>query len=147
MSSEKYVKEAIHNVELELAKNNQRLPTKVSTPFSSNYRPELDISSMLNPSQTNYYQQIIGVLRWMAELGQIDIHLPVALLAQYLAQPRIGHLEQAFHIFAYLKRHDRSRIVLDPSRPQLNEQNFIKADWTDFYRDAKDTMPPNAPEP
>ena len=36
---------------------------------------------------------------------------------------------------------------MDPSRPQLNEQNFIKADWTDFYRDAKDTMPPNAPEP
>jgi hypothetical protein len=83
----------------------------------------------------------------MVELGRIDIHLPVALLAQYLAQPRIGHLEQAFHIFAYLKRHDRSRIVLGPSRPQINEQNFIKADWTDFYRDAKDIIPPNAPEP
>ncbi len=69
MSSEKYVKEAIHNVELELAKNNQRLPTKVSTPFSSIYRPELDVSTLLNPSQTNYYQQIIGVLRWMVELG------------------------------------------------------------------------------
>jgi hypothetical protein len=80
-------------------------------------------------------------------LGRIDIHLPVALLAQYLAQPRIGHLEQAFHIFAYLKHHDRSQIILDPSRLQVNEQSFIKADWTDFYHDAKDTMPPNAPEP
>jgi hypothetical protein len=56
-------------------------------------------------------------------------------------------LDQCFHIFAYLKAHSRSRIVLDPIEPTINEQAFIQADWSDFYRDAKEAIPPNAPEP
>jgi hypothetical protein len=60
----------------------------------------------------NWYQKLIGMLHWAVELGHIDIHLSVALLAQYLVQPRAGHLEQGFHIFAYLKGHIRSKIVL-----------------------------------
>ena len=50
-------------------------------------------------------------------------------------------------MFAYLKFHDRSRIVLDPSRPRIDESRFIKQDWTEFYRDAQEPVPPNAPEP
>jgi hypothetical protein len=42
--------------------------------------------------------------------------LEVSLLSQYNACPRVGHLEKAFEIFAYLSRHSRSRIVFD-SRP------------------------------
>ena len=42
MSSEKYVKAAIENIEQMLAESNQRLPTKCRTPLSSGYRPELD---------------------------------------------------------------------------------------------------------
>jgi hypothetical protein len=81
------------------------------------------------------------------ELGRIDIHLSVALLAQYLSQPRRGHLHQVFHVFAYLKAHARSRIVLDPTVPQVNENSFETADWTEFYADATEAIPPNAPEP
>ena len=40
MSSEKYVKSAIKNIEQTLAETNQRLPTKCRTPLSSGYRPE-----------------------------------------------------------------------------------------------------------
>jgi len=69
------------------------------------------------------------------------------LLAQYLAAPRVGHLDQAFHVFAYLKAHSRSRIVLDPAEPCIDEQSFLVADWSEFYRDAKEPIPPNAPEP
>ena len=42
MSSEKYVKAAIENLEQTLAESNQRLPIKCRTPLSSGYRPELD---------------------------------------------------------------------------------------------------------
>jgi hypothetical protein len=46
-----------------------------------------------------------------------------------------------------LKSHDHSRIVLDASRPKIDETRFVKHDWTEFYRDAKEPIPPNAPEP
>jgi hypothetical protein len=148
ISADKYLKEAIQNIENELHKMGKQLPTKVNTPLSSNYRPELDVSSLRPDHLANYYQQILGILCWLVELGRIDIHLPFALLAQYLTLPCYGHLDQAFHIiFAYLKRHNRSWIVLDPTRPQVDESQFIQADWKEFYPDAVESIPPNAPEP
>lgn len=89
MSAEKYLKEAIRNVESNLAKYHKRLPSNVSIPLSSNYRPELDISVPLTASDHHTYQQLIGILRWAVELGRIDIHLTVALLAQHLAAPTL----------------------------------------------------------
>ena len=147
MSAEKYIKEAIRTVESDLAKLDKRLPSNISTPLSSNYRPELDVSPTLDDDFTNWYQKLIGILRWAVELGRIDIHLSVALLAQYLVQPRAGHLDQVFHMFAYLKAHSRSRIVLDDSKPLVDEQQFVQVDWTEFYPDAQEPIPPNAPAP
>jgi hypothetical protein len=56
------VSEAINNVELELQAKSQKLPTKTSTPLSSGYQPELDVSPLLNDDETNYYQNLIGIL-------------------------------------------------------------------------------------
>lgn len=81
------------------------------------------------------------------ELGRIDIHLSIALMAQYLAQPRIGHLDQVYHIFAYIKAHIRSRIILDPTVPYVNNDRFLQVDWREFYPDATEAVPTNAPEP
>jgi hypothetical protein len=147
MSSSKYVKEAVRLVEQELIKMNKRLPNRVHTPLSSGYRPELDVSPLLEDKEANYYQQLIGVLRWAVELGRIDIAFCTAIMSKYMVQPRHGHLNELFHMFAYLKAHDRSRLVLDASRPHVDESRFIKQDWTDFYRDAEEPIPPNAPEP
>jgi len=61
------------------------------------------------------YQNLIGVARWICELGRIDILHEVSLLSQYMAQPRKGHLTQLLNIFFYLKHHERSWMVLDPS--------------------------------
>ena len=63
MSSEKYVKSAIENIEQILAETNQRLPTKCRTPLSSGYRPELDTSSELKAEGLQRYQELIGILR------------------------------------------------------------------------------------
>ncbi len=147
ISAERYLKEAITNLEVHLQKLNKQLPTKIITPLTSKYRPELDLSPFLDIDFTQWYQQLIRQLRWAVELGRIDIHLPIALLAQHLATPRIGHLDQVFHVFAYLKKHLRSRIILDATQPFVNEESFIPADWSDFYRDAHEAIPPNAPEP
>jgi hypothetical protein len=56
------------------------------------------------------------------------------LLSSYLAMPPAGHLEQAFHIFGYLKTHPKRKIGFDPSHPGINENRFQKCDWEEFYR-------------
>jgi hypothetical protein len=147
MSAEKYIKEALHTLELDLDRLGKRLPTNIPTPLSSGYRPELDVSAILDNDFTQWYQKLIGILRWAVELGRIDIHLAVALLAQYMVQPRVGHLNQVFPTFAYLKGHSRSRIILDDSKPIVDESQFTIADWSPFYPDATEAIPPNAPEP
>ncbi len=71
---------------------------------------------------------LIGILCWTVELGQIDIHLSVALLEQYLAQPHNGYLDQVFHIFAYLKANRCSCIILYDSMSLVDESKFLQVD-------------------
>ena len=102
---------------------------------------------MLDPKRASYYQNLIGVLRWAVELGRIDIHYHVAIMSRYLAAPREGHLEQGFCIFSYLKKHPTYRLVMDSSYIDWNVKKFPMRDWSDFYPDAKEEIPPNMPEP
>jgi hypothetical protein len=147
MNCIQYIKEAVKNVESKLSKSNYTLRGKPSTPMQTGYRPELDVSPVLGPEQANYYQSLIGVLRWAVELGRIDIYIDVSLLSSYLAEPRIGHLEQVFHIFSYLKHHMNSHMVFDPNYISWDQASFTESDWKAFYHDAKEPIPPNAPEP
>ena len=69
----------------------------------------------------------------------------VSMLAAYCAAPRTGHLEAVFHMFAYLKSHERSRLVFDPD--YVNHIDEPEVDWSGFYHDAKESVPPDMPEP
>jgi len=142
-----YIKEAIKNVEFELSRSNHCLRGKPSTPMQTGYRPELDVTPVLGAEQANYYQSLIGILRWAVELGRIDIYIDVSMLSSHLAEPRIGHLEQVFHIFSYLKHHTNSHLVFDPQYVTWEQANFQEHDWDEFYQGAKEAIPPNAPEP
>jgi hypothetical protein len=146
MSAQEYIKRAIEEVERELKASNLFLPKKVETPLSSGYRPELDFSLELCPQMINYYQGLIGVLRWIVELGRIDIIVPVSLLSRYLISPREGHLQQVYRVFAYLKQFNRPVLVFDDGEPLLSTDNFNKCNWSSQYPDAKGKIPPDAPE-
>ena len=150
MSSEDYVRNAIKNLEILLMEEEAELNTsKRSTerPYPANYRPEIDVTPLLGPVLVTRYQNLIGILRWMVELGRLDIYTEVSMLSSYLCSPRMGHLKAVYSIFAYLKRHSRSRIVFDDRRVQMDDNLFEEADWTDFYGDIKEELPPNMPEP
>lgn len=148
MSADEYLKNALTNVEQKLDEVDKRLPKKAPMyPMQSNYRPELDVTGMLDDQGVTTYQELVGILRWAVELGRIDIYHAVSVLSQYLAAPRIGHLEQVLHIFAYLKGHLRSSIVFDPTQPEFHDDQFENADWSEFYTDAKEVLPPGMPEP
>jgi hypothetical protein len=87
MSSYTYVKNAVNNVKQLLLEENRYLKTTAKTPFPSGYRPELDTSDELKGELASRYSQLIGVLRWMIELGRVDIYYEVSILSQYLALP------------------------------------------------------------
>ena len=40
-----------------------------------------------------------------------------------------------------------SRLVLDPSYPDIDTDDFTKRNWKEFYGDAKEAKPSNAPRP
>ena len=118
MASSKYTAKAIANVELGLGTERfgfKCLPKGVKTPITADYRPgpEIDATEELNAEDQNYYQGLVGILRWICELGRLDIVMPVSLMSRYLAQARRGHLNQVLHLFAYLKHHGRSNLVFD----------------------------------
>ena len=87
MTSDKYVKAAVENVQQELARVNQRLPSKCRTPMTAGYCPERDVSAELTSVGAQRYQELIGVLQWAAELGRVDILLEMAMLSTYMALP------------------------------------------------------------
>ena len=134
MSSDDYVKSAINNLQVDLDKIGSRMSSKVKKTLSSGYRPELDNSKKLTPRQISFYQGLIGTLRWICELGRIDILMPVCLLSSFLMSPRVGHLEQAIHYFAYLKKYNRSKMVFDDTVLSFDDSSFFKrGDWSAFY--------------
>jgi hypothetical protein len=146
MSSDTYIKRAIADVEQHLDDIGETL-VKQRQPIIGDYRPELDGTPLLNDKLTNYYQGLIGVLRWATELGRIDILMPVSIMSSYMAAPRVGHLDQLYHIFGYLKMHLKSKMVFDDTRPQFDEHRFVKCDWSEYYPGAEDPIPPNMPQP
>ena len=145
MSSEQYVKEAIRNVKNWLTERDLYLKKKAPSVLPTGYRPELDLSALCGDEEISYFQEQIGVLRWAVELGRVDIANEVSMLASYCAMPRVGHLNAMFHIYAYLNTHERSKIVFDPSYiPHIDVE---QPDWSDFYPNAKEELPPDMPEP
>ena len=147
MSSDKYCAAAVTNVTEVLNKKGLRLPSKCFTPLSNGYRPEVDVTAELKADGIQYYQEIVGMLRWAVEIGRVDILLEVSMMSAHLALPREGHLEQVIHIFGYLKVHKKLRIMFDSDYPQISSNRFKSYDWFDFYKDAKEGIPSNMPEP
>ena len=126
---------------------NRQLKKKTPGVLPTGYRPELDTSQYLVDEDAVYYQQQIGVLRWAVEIGRIDIACAVSMLAAFNAAPRAGHLEAVFHIFAYLQSYSRTKNVMDCNEWNLHYELFNEEDWSDFYADAEDVLPPNMPTP
>ena len=153
-SSLQYVQSAIKNVEMYLVqeenKERWKMPKKAETPLSTMYCPELDVSDELDSTQSAYYQSLIGILRWIVELGHVDICLETSMMSSHLALPREGHLDQVLHMFGYLKCYHNAEMVFDPSDPVIDESEFQRRDWTSSefgHLNAEEVLPPKMPEP
>ena len=144
MSSSQYLDRAISTVEARMGKLPGGKPT---TPLPTDYHPEIDSSPELQDEEANYYLSLIGILQWLCELGRVDICYAVALMSRFNAIPRQGHMDTVLRIFAYLKAHDKSKLVFDYGTRNFPETWFQKYDWTEMYPDAQEEIPDNLPEP
>ena len=147
-SARTYVQNAVKNVKILLQDEGRSLKSTARTPFpSSTYRPEVDTTEELDEKLATRYQNLIGVLRWAVELGRLDIYTEVALLSQHLALPRVGHLEATLHIFVYLMKHEKSRIIFDSTDQEPADPTYHRPDWSAFYEVLEEELPPKMPEP
>ena len=161
MGSEKYAKEAVRVCEVHMLQHNLKYPSThrhgSNSPFSrADYRPELEDTNFCNEDLHQLYMQLIGMARWLCELGRVDILHETALLSQYMASPRTGHLDQLKNIFKYVKNHPkRCWLVFDPMSfdvhwvPIGNEVNLVERAevMAEMYEGATDKEPYTMPPP
>jgi hypothetical protein len=150
LSPSQYVKENVRLVEQYLLEHyGQKLnhqKRQGTAPFPNGYRAETDLSEELPLAEASYYHSQIGILRWMVELGRIDIITEVSMLSSHLALPRRGHMDAVFAVYAFLKKKYNSTMAFDPTYPEVNEGDFKKCDWKTYYPGAEEQISPNAPE-
>eukprot|EP00957_Ditylum_brightwellii_P116724 8903243-Ditylum_brightwellii.AAC.1 len=63
--------------------------------------------------------------------------------------PREGHMAKALRIFAHLRRHHNTELVIDPSSPVVDELAFEQRDWTSSefgHAQGEEEIPRNMPE-
>ena len=103
----------------------------------------MDTPEESNPEDATHFQYLIGILRWIVELGRVDICCEVSMLSSSLALSRMDHLEQVYHIFGYLKKYPNAEMVFDPSDPAVDPNLFSIQDWsnTEFGLDCKEGVP------
>lgn len=75
------------------------------------------------------------------------------MMLSCLALPRECHLQALFHLFSYLNKKHNSKLVYDPTDPEIGITMFSKQDWsTSVYAtgnngDLQEAILPNLPKP
>ena len=156
MGPQTYIDGAIKNLQLKLSKRNLVLQKTAKEPFPMyldgsfnpknplpySCRPELDVSPHLGQDDHTWFQQLIGILNWIVELGRIDTHNVVARHSAYLAAPQVGHIKAVLHVFACLKATNNKLIEFDKTLPELPDDNIDGDNASDINE-----KPPRMPRP
>ena len=98
-----------------LHKTGEKLVACVPCTLSNGYRPEIDVSQELAGAQAFYLYSLIGVLRWILELGRGNICVEVLMTPLHLALPQAGNIQEVYQMFSYLKKHHNAEMVSDPT--------------------------------
>ena len=67
------MKNAVKLVEDMMDQDGYKLKGRADQPYQQNYQPECDVSDELDIKLTQHYMSLIGILRWVVELGRINI--------------------------------------------------------------------------
>jgi len=150
LSPFRYVHQAVKNCASHLSDKfdrKYRLPKRADNPFPTDYCADTSVTKPLTPEYASFCQHLIGVMQRMAEQGRVDIVTEVSLLLSYLAYPREGRLETALHIMGYLKNKHNTRLIFDPTYPDIDYRDFPQYNWTEFYGDVAEAITADMPTP
>ena len=79
----------------------------------------------------------------MVELGRVDIYTDTSMISYHLALTKRGNLEILFNMISYIKKHQNSEILFDPTEPDVDMTDFQREDWGLIINgNVKDDMPP-----
>ena len=81
---------------------------------------------------SSWYQTLIGMLRWMVEIGRLDIITELLMMASQMPMHREGQLEAVLHVFEFLYQRYNSRIAFDQNYPVIDMTYFKDCKWKDF---------------
>jgi hypothetical protein len=148
LSPSKYVAQAVKNCTKHLTdklNNCAPLPQRADNPFPYDYCPELDLSDPLDPECSSFHQHLISVMRWMVELGRIDIATEVSLLSSHLAYARKGHLETTLHFMSYMSQKHNTQLIFDLTYPKIDMGQVPQYNWTKFYGNVEEAISVDMP--
>jgi hypothetical protein len=131
-SPSKYVQASVDAVTkylTNLGNTRWSMPKKAANPFPGDYEPELDTTPTPNPELSLWYASLIEMLRWMGEIGQVDIITEVSKMASHMASPWEGHLDALMHILGFLRINHYSWMVYDPLYPTIDMNVFKPNNW------------------
>ena len=106
------------------------MTAKAVTLMTSGYHPKVEITPDIGMKDAAYFHSLIGFLRWIVELGRIDINLESSMLYLHLVLPQEWHFQELLHVFAYIKKHMITEMVFDPSEPDIDMNSFHCQDWS-----------------
>ena len=77
----------------------------------------------------------------------MDLSYAAGRMACFSAAPRRGHLHALLLIFAYCKKHDKSKLVFDHHKKNWDSVNWVEYDWKCFYEGIiGEALPSNKPK-
>jgi hypothetical protein len=86
-------------------------------------------------------------MRWMVDVGPINIVTEVSMLSSYLACPHEGHPEKALHVMGYILLKHNSCLIFDLTYPYIDQTAFPSFEWMECYGNVEEAIPPDMPPP
>ena len=118
---------------------------KRNNPCEQDIHLECDQSPLLNATEHRQFQQLVGILNWIMQIGRVDIAYATISLARFVAAPRRTHLQHALYVFGYLRKFPNARTVVNSCDPDYEYgQELLKKDLSkkmkNIYSEALEDM-------
>jgi hypothetical protein len=76
----------------------------------------------------------------------MDILVEGSLMSSQHCQPRVGHLDAVYSIFAYLDKHVEANMGFNDKVPRIDKTAFHRSDWSEsIYGKVEEDIPTRAP--
>ena len=143
----KYIKDALEKIQ-----SIHGVIPKRNNPCEQDVHLETDASPLLTAIEHRQFQQLIGILNWIMQIGRIDIAYATVSLARFVAVPRRTHLKHALHVFGYLKAFPNARSTVDSRDPiyEYGEEHLkvnLQTKMEKFYPEASEEIDRRLPKP